>query len=49
MSLTIKPPSSDPEREVFTGHGIPAADAGRLMAALSQYAGKKYRGPVGLP
>ncbi|WP_344533121.1 serine/threonine-protein kinase [Streptomyces albiaxialis] len=49
VSLTIKPPSSDPERKVFTGQGIPAADAGRLMAALSRYAGEKYRGPVGLP
>ena len=29
--------------------GIPAIDAGRVMAALSRYAGNLYSGPSSLP
>jgi hypothetical protein len=35
--------------EVFVGRGIPAIDAGRVMAALSRYAGNLYSGPSSLP
>ncbi|WP_285574004.1 serine/threonine-protein kinase [Streptomyces sp. RTGN2] len=34
--------------EVFVGHGIPTRDAGRVMAALSHYAGNLYSGPSSL-
>ncbi|PBC92525.1 hypothetical protein BX281_0194 [Streptomyces sp. Ag82_O1-15] len=35
--------------KVFVGRGIPASDAGRVMAALSRYAGNLYSGPSSLP
>ncbi|MFH8900487.1 serine/threonine-protein kinase [Streptomyces coeruleorubidus] len=40
---------TDSKAEVFVGHGIPAGDAHRVMAALSRYAGNLYNGPASLP
>ncbi|ANZ14866.1 serine/threonine-protein kinase [Streptomyces noursei] len=40
---------SEGNAEVFVGRGIPASDTGRVMAALSHYAGNLYNGPSSLP
>ncbi|MFC4016234.1 serine/threonine-protein kinase [Nonomuraea purpurea] len=39
----------DGNSKVFVGRGIPASDAGRVMGALSHYAGNLYSGPSSLP
>lgn len=38
----------DGKSKVFVGRGIPASDAGRVMAALSHHAGNLYSGPSSL-